>query len=129
MPSVSESIERIECRARQLLASSNIDRDEAYRLVEWLFTELSSSIGSKFSKEASKRGTWSVELLDNAVDEIVDRCGGSYSVLELWEMAWEVRLGNGDPRELLRKLIEVIELIKRKNIAKGRGRGRRAHRR
>jgi len=113
------SIDSIEARAREMLRSKELDKMEVYYLVETLFTELGEAIGSKQSKEAAKRGAWNVELLDDAVDSIVDALGGSYAVLDLWESAWELRVGNGDAAATLEKLINVIDLVRRKRIGKG----------
>ncbi len=120
-----KSIEFIESRARKLLNSGQLDPNEAYHLVESLFIELSSALHSKYSKEAAKRGLWNIELLDNAVEEIVDAYGGNYKILELWELAWELRLGQGNANDLLTKLLEVIDIIKRRYKYGGAIRGRR----
>jgi len=109
-----DAIDVIESRARELLKSGSADRMEVYYLVESLFTELSNMIRSKHSREAARRGAWNVELLDNAVEDVVDALGGSYDALDLWESAWELRTGSGDTLKTLEKLINVIELVKRR---------------
>ena len=122
-----DAIDVIESRARELLKSGSADRMEVYYLVESLFTELSNMIRSKHSREAARRGAWNVELLDNAVEDVVDALGGSYDALDLWESAWELRTGSGDTLKTLEKLINVIELVKRRRgrLAKYESRRRR----
>ncbi len=115
------SLEDIERRARELLRSSHVDPDEAFNLVEMFFEKLSTYIKSRSYINASKRGAWNVELMDNAVDEVVDAYGSSYALLDLWESAWETRVSKSDGRDVVTKLLEAIEIVKRRKPSK-RGR-------
>jgi len=109
--SMDEELEMLRKRVLELSKDPNPDPSKVYDLVEQFFTVLAQKLGLRVVKDASKRGVWTVELLDRAVDDIVDALGGKYEVLELWEEAWELRLEKDREKALsiLRKLSRVLE--------------------
>jgi len=106
---ISELVD-IERKARRMLREQRLDPEEVYALVERFFIAMARYASPRLYRDAEKKGLWNIEDLDNAVDRVVDMLGRSHEVLELWEMAWELRLGQGeDPQRVLETLIAVVE--------------------
>ena len=114
---LAQELADIERRARRMLESDREDPEEVYALVERFFIAMASRASPRIYRDAERRGLWSVENLDNAVDKVVDMLGRSYEVLDLWEMAWELRLGQegSSAKQVLETLINVIEKSRRRS--------------
>jgi len=115
-------------RAEELLRKPYVDSDDALDLVEEFFERLSSEAKSRSYSEAARRGSWNIELLDEAVDEVIDAYGGSFKLLDLWESAWEAKVSRSDAKEVIVKLLDAVRFVEKHTSRTMRGRGGRHNR-
>ena len=112
--------------------------DAMYTLFTKLVEELAHQLGLNEVREAERRGLWTVEALDNAVEKIVDAYYDVSSLfLDCWDSLWELyTLKNPPPTEVARLYSKMRDLAVRISSAtprkrsrhRGRGRNRRAGR-
>ena len=106
--SLLKRIDYLKKRIEKLEAEERIPADEVLSIAEELFITAIERIDPKLHEHAMKRGVWTIEMLDSAVDKISDALGNSAMVLDLWDELWEALI---DRKELNRETLQKLKLI------------------
>ncbi len=109
----SDDMQRL-AELRQRIARLRSDQrrvsvEEVYSLVEETIIELAKHATPELAKRVEKRGVWTIESLDDAVDRVCDWLGGSSLILDVWDSVWEAKIGQ--EVDILRVLNELEKLI------------------
>ncbi len=115
----NDGVQRL-AKLRQRVARLRSDQhrvaiEEVYSLVKEAIAELAMHVTPELAKRAEKRGVWTIESLDDAVDRICDWLGGSSLVLSVWDSVWEAKTGQEvDLQHILNELEQLIAKAERK---------------
>ncbi len=108
-----DNVKHLLSEAKRLISENRIPEavEALYSAVELLITNLSFVHGLDVSKRAEKLGRWSVEYLDEALEELADMYGSDHRFLELWDLVWELRLEKSPNIDTVRRGIELLEQV------------------
>lgn len=115
----NDDVQRL-AELRQRIARLRSDQrrvaiEEVYSLVEETIIELAKHATPELAKRVEKRGVWTMESLDDAVDRVCDWLGGSALVLNVWDSVWEAKTGQEvDLQHILNELEHLIAKAERK---------------
>ncbi|RLG77969.1 MAG: hypothetical protein DRO12_00820 [Thermoprotei archaeon] len=93
--------------------------ESLYQLLSALVENLAAALNLPEADIAKKRGGWNIELLDDAVERLVDIFDGSSTILNCWDRLWELYLKRElDPRsisEFYNELQSMLRVLKMKS--------------
>ncbi len=114
----NDDVQRLaELRQRivRLKSGQHVAIEEVYSLVEETIIELTRHAAPELAKRVEKRGVWTIESLDDAVDRVCDWLGGSSLVLNVWDSIWEAKTGQeANLQHILNELEQLIAKAERK---------------